>query len=94
MKGHRLQVRRKMKENNGKMKKFEASLIKRLMRINWYIFHIILSVQFWSSHSILSLILFDTLSFLRALLEECGIIWIWLKKAKEKQESARGQRDR
>jgi len=32
--GHRLHVRRKMKENNGKLKKIEASLIKRLMRIS------------------------------------------------------------
>ena len=29
MKGHMLHVRRKMKENNGKLKKIEASLIKR-----------------------------------------------------------------
>jgi len=34
VKGHRLRVRRKIKENNGKMKKIEASLIKRLLRIN------------------------------------------------------------
>jgi len=29
MKGHRLHVRRKLKENRGKIKKLEASLIKR-----------------------------------------------------------------
>ena len=31
--GHMLHVRRKMKENNGKLKKIEAPLIKRLMRM-------------------------------------------------------------
>ncbi len=34
MKGHMLHVRRKSEVNNGKLKKIEASLIKRLMRIN------------------------------------------------------------
>jgi len=34
VKGHKLHVRRKMKENNGKNKKIEASFIKRLMRIS------------------------------------------------------------
>ena len=34
VKTHRLHVRRKMKENNGKLKKIEASLIKKFMRIN------------------------------------------------------------
>lgn len=34
MNGHRFHVRRKMKENNGKIKTIEASLIKRLMRIS------------------------------------------------------------
>jgi len=38
VKGHRLHVRRKLKENNGKMKKIEASSIKRLPRINTQIF--------------------------------------------------------
>jgi len=40
-----------MKENNGKMKKIEITLIKRFLRINWYL----LSIQFWSSPSILSI---------------------------------------
>ena len=35
VKGHRLHVRSKMKENNAKIKIIEATLIKRLMRINW-----------------------------------------------------------
>jgi len=35
VKGQRLHVRMKMKENNGKLKKLDASLIKRLLRINW-----------------------------------------------------------
>ena len=39
-----------MKENSGKLKKIEASLIKRLLRISSYL----LSVQFWSSLFILS----------------------------------------
>jgi len=34
VKGHKMHVWRKMKENNGKLKKIEASLIKRLIRIN------------------------------------------------------------
>ena len=34
MKGHRLHVRIKMKENNGKLKKIEASMIKRILRIS------------------------------------------------------------
>jgi len=34
VKGHMLHVRRKMKENNGKLKKIETSLIKSLLRIN------------------------------------------------------------
>ena len=38
MKGHRLHVRRKMKENNEKLKKIEASLIKRLKRISSWTF--------------------------------------------------------
>ena len=38
MKGHKLHVKRKMKENNGKMKKLEASRIKRYQRISLYIF--------------------------------------------------------
>ena len=38
MKGHKLHVRRKLKENNVKLKKIEASLIKELMRISWYLF--------------------------------------------------------
>lgn len=37
VKGHGLHVTRKMKENNVKLKKKEASLIKRLMRISWYL---------------------------------------------------------
>jgi len=35
VKGHRLHVRRKMKENNGKMKNIEASFIKIILRISW-----------------------------------------------------------
>ena len=35
MKGHRLHLRRKMKENNGKLKKIEASFIKMIMMIIW-----------------------------------------------------------
>jgi len=35
VKGHRLHVRRKLNENNGKMKKIKASFIKRLLRISW-----------------------------------------------------------
>jgi len=34
MKGHAWHVRRKLKENGGKMKKLEASIIKRLLRIS------------------------------------------------------------
>jgi len=34
VKGHRLHVRIKMKENNGKLKKIEASMIKRILRIS------------------------------------------------------------
>ena len=37
MKGHKLHVRRKTKENNGKLKKIEASLIESLLRISWYL---------------------------------------------------------
>ena len=47
MKGHMLHVRRKMKENNGKLKKLEASLIKRPMRISsqlFVIFSLVLSL--------------------------------------------------
>ena len=51
MKGHRFHVRKKMKENNGKLNKLEAALIKRILRINWYLF----LVQFWSSLIIISL---------------------------------------
>ena len=35
MKGHRLHVRRKLKENIGKMKKLEASIIKMIQGIIW-----------------------------------------------------------
>jgi len=35
VKGHRFHVRRKLKENKGKIKKLEASLIKGLLRISW-----------------------------------------------------------
>ena len=45
MKGRRLHLRRKMKENNGKLKKIEASLMKRLMRISWYLFSILTFCQ-------------------------------------------------
>ena len=34
VKGHRLHLRRKMKENNRKLKKIENSFIKRLLRIS------------------------------------------------------------
>ena len=34
VKGNMFHLRRKMKENNGKMKKIEATLIKRLLRIS------------------------------------------------------------
>ena len=34
-----------------------------------------------------------TQSFLRELLEECVILWIWRKKEKERQESASGHQD-
>ena len=34
VKGHMLHVRRKLKENRGKMKKLDASIIKRFLRIN------------------------------------------------------------
>jgi len=34
VKGHILNVRRKLKENNEKFKKIEASIITRIMRIN------------------------------------------------------------
>jgi len=34
VKGQKLHVRRKMKENNGKLKELETSLIKRLLRTN------------------------------------------------------------
>ena len=51
VKSHRLHVGRKMKENNGKLKKIETSLIKRFLRISWYI----LSIQFWSTLSLFSL---------------------------------------
>jgi len=51
VKGHRFHVRKKMKENNGKLNKLEAALIKRILRINWYLF----LVQFWSSLIIISL---------------------------------------
>jgi len=30
-------MRMKMKENNGKLKKIEASLIESLLRINWWL---------------------------------------------------------
>jgi len=63
VKGHRFRVRRKMKENNGKLKKIEASLIKRLLRINWYI----LSVNFGA------LSLFSHSWTLRAFLENSSI---------------------
>ena len=35
MKSHKLHVRRRLKENNGKLNKLEASLIKRILRIYW-----------------------------------------------------------
>ena len=50
MKGHKFHVRSKMKENNGKLKKLEASLIKWLLRISWQVFS-----YTYGSHSILSL---------------------------------------
>ena len=49
MKGHRLHVRRKMKENNGNFKKMEASLIKRLMRISsWLLISSFLELSHYS----------------------------------------------
>lgn len=33
MKGHKFHVRRKLKENRGKIKKLEALIIKKLLRI-------------------------------------------------------------
>ena len=38
MKGHRLHVRRKLMENNGKLNTLEASMIKIPESINWYLF--------------------------------------------------------
>ncbi len=46
MKGHRFHVRRKMKENEGKMKKIEASMIKRILRISSQDF-VILELDFY-----------------------------------------------
>ena len=66
VKGHRFHVRMKINKNNGKMKNIESTLIKRLMRISWYL----LSVQFWSYLSILSLSRSQTL---RVLLEHFNI---------------------
>jgi len=49
VKGHKLHVRRKMEENNGKMKKIEASLIKMLMRISsWLLISLVLELSFYS----------------------------------------------
>ena len=48
-----------MNENNGKLKKIEASLIKRLLRISWYLFKL--------NYGALSLSLLDTYRFLGSL---------------------------
>ena len=57
MKGHRLHVRRKMKENNRKVKKIEPLIIKRLMRVSSQLFvHLVLELSLYY----LSLILLDT----------------------------------
>ena len=84
VKGRRFDVRRKMKESNGKMKKIEATLIKMLMRINWYLF----SIQFWSSLSILSLTHSWTL---RVFLEHFSIGSRKEKKEKRKENIKKGR---
>jgi len=71
------------------MKKIEASLIKSLLRIHWKAFD---QFNFGALIS-LSLSYFWTQPFLGPLLEECGILGIWSKKAKENQESVRGHHD-
>ena len=53
MRGHTLHVTRKMKENNGKMKKLEASLLKMLVRISsWLLISSVLELSFSLSLSI------------------------------------------
>ncbi len=49
MKGHKLHAKRKLKENNGKMKKIEVSLIKRLVRISsWLLVSSVLELALYS----------------------------------------------
>ena len=76
------------------MKKIEASLIKRLLRISWQAFGwfkffltLMALILFF-----LYLILLDTYSFLGALLEDYGILWIWRKKEKEMAKSLERQK--
>ena len=74
------------------MKKIEASSIKRILSISWYLF----SVHFWSSLIILSLSLSHTLGYLEfswSTLGECGYLVIWSNKEKEEQESIGGHSD-
>jgi len=78
VKGRRLHLRRKMKENNGKLKKIEASLMKRLMRISWYLFSILTFCQL--NFGALSL----TLGHLRVFLENFNI-----RSRKEKKQRGR-----
>jgi len=77
VKGHKLHVRRKMEENNGKMKKIEASLIKRLVRIiSWLFIGSVLKLSFYSVSLSYSLTL-------RVFLEHSGrsvALCIWIKK--------------
>jgi len=65
------------------MKKIEASMIKRLLRINskpFFIFSLAFSLLLSLSHTLVHLY------FLGAPLEECGILGIWSKQVKERKE--------
>ena len=83
-----------MKENNGKLKKMEASLIKRLLRISWQVFCSVFIQCSFGAFIILSLS--HTLGYLDSswsTFGECGYLVIWSKKEMEEQESIRGHQD-
>ena len=86
MKGHMFHVRRKMKENNGKLKKIEDSSLKRLMRMRWYL----LSFHFRNSLFILSL---SHSWILRVFMDHFNIGSKKEKKAKRKKRSIKEERD-
>ena len=67
------------------MKKLEASLIKRILRISWYL----LSVQFWSYLFIISLSYSWTLIF---FLEHSWRVWHnWILGSRRKRKSMKVQ---